>query len=89
MPLWLDLLRTPMAAPETHPLRRMRLIWQGLCLSSALVAGFFHSLHSVLGRAAPCLVLALLVATGLHTWLYLHRKNAADTAFLDRSGEAK
>ena len=89
MPLWLDLLRTPMAAPETRSLRRMRLIWQGLCLSVALVVGFFQPIHSVLGRAVPCLVLALLVAAGLYTWLYLYRKNAADNAFLERAGEAK
>ena len=32
MPLWLDMLRTPMAAPETRDLRRLRRIWQVLCL---------------------------------------------------------
>ena len=41
MPLWLDLLCTPMAAPETRPLRRLRLAWQALCLTSAAVVGFF------------------------------------------------
>ncbi|WP_010339777.1 hypothetical protein [Sphingobium yanoikuyae] len=88
MPLWLDLLRTPMAAPETRALRRMRLIWQGLCLSVALVVGFFSQVHAALGRAAPCLALGLIVAAGAHTWLYLRRKNAADNAFLERAGEA-
>lgn len=89
MPLWLDLLRTPMAAPETRALRRMRLLWQALCLSLALVAAFFAQVHATLGRAAPCLVLALLVAAGLYTWLYLRRKNAADNAFLERMGEGR
>ena len=55
MPLWLDLLRTPMAAPETGALRRMRLVWQGLCLSVALVVGFFAQVH-----AAPALAAATL-----------------------------
>lgn len=89
MPLWLDLLRTPMAAPETRALRRMRLLWQALCLSLAFVAAFFTRVHAILGRAAPCLALALLVAAGLYTWFYLHRKNAADNAFLERTGEGR
>lgn len=86
-PLWLDLLRTPMAAPETPALRRMRLVWQLLCLALALVVGLFDPLHDVTGRVAPCLAAALLVATGLQTWAYLRRKKAADDAFLDASRE--
>lgn len=88
MPLWLDLLRTPMAAPETPALRRMRRIWQGLCLSVALVVGLFTQIHAAVGRSAPCLVAALLVGAGLYTWLYARRKNAADNAFLERAGES-
>ena len=87
MPLWLDLLRTPMAAPETPALRRMRRTWQGLYLSVALMVGFFGQIHAAIGRAAPCFVAALLVGAGLYTALYLRRKNAADNAFLERAGE--
>ncbi len=87
MPLWLDLLRTPMAAPETPALRRMRRTWQGLCLSVALVVAFFTQIHTAIGRGAPCFVAALLVGTCLYTWLYVRRKNAADSAFLERAGE--
>lgn len=87
MPLWLDLLRTPMAAPETPALRRMRRTWQRLCLSVALMVGFFAQIHAAIGRAAPCFAAALLVGAGLYTALYLRRKNAADNAFLERAGE--
>lgn len=87
MPLWLDLVRTPMAAPETPALRRMRRTWQGLCLLVALVVGFFAKIDATIGRASPCFVAALLVGAGLYTWLYLRRKNAADNAFLERAGE--
>lgn len=87
MPLWLDLLRTPMAAPETPALRRMRRIWQALCFSVALSVSFFTQIHAVIGRAAPCFVAGLLVGAGLYTWLYLRRKNAADNVFLERAGE--
>ena len=86
MPLWLDLLRTPMAAPETPALCRMRRTWQGLCLSVALMVGFFPQIHAAIGRAAPCFAAALLVGAGLYTALYLRRKNAADNAFLERAG---
>ena len=89
MPLWLDLLRTPMAAPETPALRRMRRTWQLLCLALALVAGGFGPLHAAIGAAAPALALALLAAAGLYTWLYLARKNAADRDYLDSVGEER
>ena len=36
MPLWLDLLKTPMAAPETAELRGMRRTFQILCVASAV-----------------------------------------------------
>lgn len=89
MPLWLDLLKTPMAAPETRTLRRMRFTWQGLCLVTALAIGLFADFHRRAGKLAPCIAAALLLVTILYGWLYLARKQAADTAFLDRSGEAE
>lgn len=87
MPLWLDLLRTPVAAPESPALRRMRRTWQGLCLSVALMVGFFAQIHAAIGPAAPCFAAALLVGASLYTALYLGRKNAADIAFLEQAGE--
>lgn len=87
MPLWLDLLRTPMAAPETSILRRMRRIWQGLCLTLAASVMALGPLTDVLGRVAPCLAAALLAATLVWTPLYLLRKQRADAAWLARDGE--
>ncbi|BBF72623.1 hypothetical protein EWH08_19095 [Sphingobium indicum] len=88
MPLWLDLLRTPMAAPETSDLRRMRRTWQALCILLALVVGGFGPLRQWVGRPAVAAVaLALLVGTALYTALYLARKQRADTAYLDQLGE--
>lgn len=90
MPLWLDLLRTPMAAPETPSLRRLRLAWQILCLSCALVVGLFRPFHHVIGRLAPLAAGLLLLVTVAWTALYLVRKQRADTAFLDtRKGSAE
>ncbi len=89
MPLWLDLLRTPMAAPETPKLRRMRFTWQALCVTCALVAGLFSPLHHVVGRAAPIAGALILLATAAYTCLYLVRKQRADRAFLDNMGGAE
>ena len=87
MPLWLDLLRTPMAAPESRQLRGMRFIWQGLCLASALCIEGFATLRRLTGPVAPCAVATLLLLTGLYSWLYLARKQAADTEFPGKQEE--
>ena len=86
MPLWLDLLRTPMAAPETSVLRRMRFTWQALCVTCALVVGLFSPLRHTVGRAAPIGAALILLATAAYTCLYLLRKQRADRAFLDTVG---
>ena len=87
MPLWLDMLRTPMAAPETADLRRLRRTWQILCLLLGASVRALQPLLHLVGRAAPCAIAALLVAALLTTALYLARKHRADTAFLDAAGE--
>lgn len=83
MPAWLDLLRTPMAAPETSALRRMRRTWQALCALTAGLVPFAEPLRCEVGRAAPCFIAALIAATIIWTVVYLVCKHRADTAFLD------
>lgn len=83
MPLWLDLLRTPMAAPETDDLRTMRRTFQVLCVASAIGVLAISPLVRLFGRPASFMVAALLMTTALHTALYVLRKNRADNAFLD------
>ena len=87
MPLWLDMLRTPMAAPETVGLKRLRFVWQGLCLTLAASVAGLEPLRAILGRGAPCMVAILLVMTLLATLIYLRRKHHADTAYLATLGE--
>ena len=89
MPLWLDLLRTPMAAPETQALRRLRFAWQTLCLTSALVVGFFAPLHRAVGQASAIAAAVLLFATLIVTFVYVSRKHRADTAFLEAGGRSE
>src|SRR3546814_5955598 len=62
MALWLDMLRTPMAAPETARLRTMRLSWLALCVTLAGAVTLLDQLRGRIGRAAPCLI-AVLLAT--------------------------
>jgi len=83
MPLWLDMLRTPMAAPETPALRADRRIWQALCVASAASVLLIVPLTKLLGSAAAVLVGALLAMTAIKTCFYLGRKKAADDRYLE------
>ena len=87
MPPWLDMLRTPMEAPETGALRRLRLIWQMLCLMLGAAIIGLQPLSLAFGRAAPCAIAVLLLANICTTAVYLARKHRADTSFLEASGE--
>ncbi|KPH67037.1 MULTISPECIES: hypothetical protein [unclassified Novosphingobium] len=82
MPLWLDLLRTPMAAPETTRLRRMRRTFQLLCVSTALAVMAIKPLVVVLGLRAPLVIGALLTFCALHALRYAREKHRADTAWI-------
>src|SRR3546814_14461270 len=83
MPLWLDFLTTPMAAPETCGLRRLRYGWQALCLTLAASIVAQGELRELVGRLAPAATGVLLAAAVMTTILYLGAKHRADTAFLD------
>ena len=87
MPLWLDLLRTPMAAPETRTLKRMRRTWQSLCLVLAASDAGFGVVQELTGPIAPAIVFVLLVLTLTYTALYLGQKYQADRAYLRESIE--
>jgi Flp pilus assembly protein TadB len=67
MPLWLDLLRTPMAAPETDDLRIMRRTFQVLCVLSGIGVIAISPLVALFGRPASLIVAAILAMTALHT----------------------
>ena len=87
MPLWLDMMKTPMAAPETDDLRAMRRTFQILCVVSALGVLAISLLVHLFGKPASFVVAALLATTALHTALYVFRKNRADDAWLLSGGK--
>lgn len=82
MPLWLDMLRTPMAAPETATLRRMRRTVLALCLLSSLAVSGLKQLIAFVGRGAPLGIGVLLIVSGLYAVLYAVRKHQADQAWV-------
>ena len=89
MPLWLDMLRTPMAAPETTMLRFMRRAWFSLCVVLAGAVTLLDPLQVRLGRGAPATIGVLLLATVATTILYWRAKHRADSAYLDELGESE
>ncbi|WP_176593136.1 hypothetical protein [Sphingobium sp. EM0848] len=89
MPLWLDMLRTPMAAPETRFLGWMRHVWQGLCLALAAATLLFAPMRALVGPVAPGLAAGLLLLTTVHTFIYFRVKGRADNAHLEAVGEGE
>lgn len=85
---WLDMLRTPLAAPETKALRRRRHFWQFLCVALALSILLLQLLRAIIGPAASVICAALICAVTLFGFTYFRAKNAADVAWLaQQTGE--
>lgn len=90
MPLWLDFLRTPMAAPETKALRRRRYLWQFLCVALAVSIFCLRPLRAAFGPTVSLLCGALILAVLACGFRYFRAKNTADDAWLvGRRGEGE
>jgi uncharacterized membrane protein len=83
--MWLDILRTPMAAPETPALKAMRLaiLWSAIGLAIAICA--LQPLRAVLGAGAGGALAGLVLALVVLVPVYVIAKNRADNAYLDAS----
>ena len=83
--MWLDMLRTPMAAPEPPALKAMRLaiLWSAIGLAIAICA--LQPLRAVLGAGAGGALAGLVLALVVLVPVYVIAKNRADNAFLDAS----
>ena len=83
--MWLDILRTPMTAPETPALKAMRLaiLWSAIGLAIAICA--LQPLRAVLGAGAGGALAGLVLALVVLVPVYVIAKNRADNAFLDAS----
>lgn len=79
--LW-ELAKTPMAAPESLSLKRMRIAWLCLCVMLALSIGQLAYLKSVMGPKAALIPLPLLLIVPILGWRYFHLKRIADDRWL-------
>ncbi|WP_228244160.1 hypothetical protein [Porphyrobacter sp. GA68] len=88
MPLWLDLLRTPMAAPETRVLKSMRMT---ILVACGLLVGSIAALaplRAAIGNVAGGMIAAELLVIAVLVPIYVVTKNRADNRYLDELGEA-
>ena len=81
--LWLDFLKTPMAAPETKGLRLLRMTVLSLAIALASSILMLKPLRLVLGVGAGGAIAGLLAALAVVVPVYVFRKNRADGAYLD------
>ena len=88
MPLWLDLLRTPMAAPETRSLKAMRMAILTICglLLSSIAA--LAPLRAAIGNGAGAIIGALLLVLAVVVPIYVVIKNQVDSRYLDAIGSS-
>lgn len=77
----LDHLLTPMAAPETRGLRRMRLLWITSCALLGAGAGGIRLWTHLAGLWASAIVAALLATTLILGFFYLKIKIRVDAAW--------
>lgn len=81
--MWLDFLKTPMAAPETSELRVLRMTVLSLAVALALSIAMLKPLRLLLGVGAAGAIVGLLLALAVLVPVYVFRKNRADGAYLD------
>lgn len=82
MPLWLDFLRTPMAAPETRALKVMRMTILVICLVLLVSIAAIGPLRAAIGIGAGAVVAGLLLALAALVPVYLIAKIRTDDAHL-------
>lgn len=86
--IWLEMLRTPMAAPETRVLRAMRLTILACLSLLAMTILALAPLRSAIGVGAGGIAAGLLAALAILVPVYATAKNRADDAYLDQLADA-
>lgn len=74
---------TPMAAPETKGLKRLRLSWISLCCALGLSVTFNGELVGLVGPMGALPALLLVLAAPIVGLVYLSTKTRADDAHLN------
>lgn len=78
----LDILRTPMAAPETRSLKVMRMTILAICGVLVVSIAAIAPLRAVIGIGAGAVVAGLLLVLAALVPVYLVIKTGADDAHL-------
>lgn len=78
----LDVLRTPMAAPETRGIKRMRMTILVLCSALVVSIAEIDPLRAVIGIGAGAVVGGLLIVLVVLVPVYFVAKTRADDAHL-------
>ncbi|MFO6431676.1 hypothetical protein ACLBKT_16450 [Erythrobacter sp. W302b] len=78
----LDILRTPMAAPETRSLKVMRMTILAICGVLVVSIAAIDPLRAVIGIGAGAVVAGLLLVLAALVPVYLVIKTGADDAHL-------
>lgn len=82
--IWLEMLRTPMAAPETRVLRAMRLTILACLSLLAMTILALAPLRSAIGVGVGGIAAGLLATLAILVPVYATAKNRADDAYLDQ-----
>ena len=77
---------TPQAAPETHGLRIMRLVWMTLCASLAGAVLGLQALLALFGPNGALVAAVLCLAAPIHGLFYFRAKIRADEAHVRGEG---
>ena len=83
MSMWLDYLKTPMAAPETGALKAMRMAILAICFALPVLVVSIAPLKLLIGHATGGVIAALVIALFVVVPAYVIIKNRADGAHLD------
>jgi hypothetical protein len=78
----LDILRTPIAAPETRALKVMRMTILAICGVLVVSIAAIDPLRAVIGIGAGAIVAGLLLVLAALVPVYLRTKTRADDAHL-------
>ena len=81
--IWLDYLKTPMAAPETGALKVMRMTILAICFALPVFVVSIAPLKILLGNVAGGIIAALVFGLFVLVPAYVVIKNRADGAHLD------
>ena len=81
--MWLDYLKTPMAAPETRGLRVMRTTILGLCFMLPVLVVSIGPLRPLINNGVGAIVAVVVLALFGLVPVYVIAKTRADGAYLD------